>query len=160
MKVSEIFENGEKGTYAAVRFSPATNATLEQYTKDNKVPKPPKAKDFHTTLLYSRKHLPNYQAAGKLDDPLIGTPTGFDIWPSQPDENGKKKNVLVLEFSCPALFQRHHKLMHQHGATYDFDRYRPHITLSYDAGDLDPSKLPDFDEELEIVEEYMEDLND
>lgn len=164
MKLTEIATKAEEtathpGTYAGVRFSPATIESLEKYAKDNKIPHRIKGDHFHTTLLYSRKHLPKYSAAGPYEVPMNGSPTGFEIWPSQPDDKGKVKNCLVLTYSCPQLYQRHHKLMNQHGATYDFDEYKPHVTLSYDVGNLKVDKLPDFEDNLEIVEEYDEELS-
>lgn len=165
MKLSDLSEKaakkeGKPGTYAGVRFSPATTESLEKYTEDNKIPKPIGKEHFHTTLLYSRKHLPNYEPAGEYEVPMKGTPTEFEVWPSQPDEKGKIKNCLVLKYSCPTLYQRHHKLMLQHGATYDFDEYKPHITISYDIGKFDADKLPEYDGNIEIIEEYKEDLQD
>ena len=156
MKLQDITEskkNEQPGTYAAVTFDKDTVAALEKFNKDNKIANP--NKDWHTTLLYSRKHLPNYKPEKKYQRPYRGEPTKFEIWPSQ----NEKKNVLVLTFSCPQLYQRHHKLMLEHGATYDFDQYKPHVTLSYDAGDLDLSTLPKFTKKLVIIGEYSEDLD-
>lgn len=162
MKLTEITERKEeemKGTYAGVRFSESTTEALKKYIKENKIPNPVSADKFHTTLLYSRKYLPNYKPAGEYSTPMFGKPENFEIWQSQPDENGKKSNCLVLRYSCPELYQRHHKLMLQHGATYDYDEYKTHVTLSYDVGDIDVNKLPQFEDSLEITEEYYEDLN-
>lgn len=160
MKLDEINKpkTDETGSYAGVRFSTTTTKALEQYIEDNKIPNPLDAEHFHTTLLYSRKFLPDYEPAGKYKVPFVGTPKILEVWPSQPDENGKVKNCLVLTYDCPKLYQRHHKLMNQHGATYDFDEYKPHVTLSYDIGDFKIDKLSEFEEDLEIVEEYGEDL--
>lgn len=163
MKLTDIFEPeeySEKGTYAGVRFSPNTVKTLRAYGKSNKIPNRLPHENFHTTLLHSKKHLPNYEPAGEYDTPMKGVPLGLEVWPSQPDDAGKVKNCLVLAYSCPPLYQRHHKLMNQHGATYSFDEYKPHVTLSYDIGDFDIKKLPAFEEELEIVSEYDEELKD
>ena len=162
MKLTDIYEQDKQkpGTYAGVRFSPSTVESLTQYATDNKIPNALDSKEYHTTLLYSRKHLPNYEPMGEYSTHMTGTPTGFEIWPSQPDDEGHVKNCLVMTYSCPRLYQRHHKLMQQHGATYDFDEYKPHVTLSYDAGDLDPSKLPAYEEEIEITKEYREELTD
>jgi 2'-5' RNA ligase len=52
--------------------------------------------------------------------------------------------------------------MKKHDATYDFPEYKPHITLSYDIGDLDEKNLPDigkYVDEIGIDEEYGEDLD-
>lgn len=154
MKLSEVTktDNQQPGTYAAVRFDDKTVKALEKFIKDNKIPNP--NDNWHTTLLYSRKHLPKYLPEKEYQTPYTGTPTEFEIWPSK-----DKKNVLVLTFSCPQLYQRHHKLMQQHGATYDFDEYKPHVTFSYDVGDFDIKKLPEFKKQLKIIGEYSEDLN-
>ena len=50
--------------------------------------------------------------------------------------------------------------MKEHGATYDYDEYKPHITLSYDVDDLDPDQLPSFDKDIIITEETGSDLDD
>jgi hypothetical protein len=159
MKLTEIAQPTEQpGTYAGVHFSDATKGALSEFAKKNKIPKALGKEHYHTTLLYSRKHLPNYKPMGKYDSPMKGVAQEFEVWPAEPDENGKVKNCLVLKYSCPELYQRHHKLMLQHGATYDYDEYKPHVTLSYDVGKFDISKLPTFSGNLEIVEEYHEDL--
>lgn len=149
----------ESGTYAGIRFSKKTVDALLAFAKEHKIPKLESGDELHTTLLYSRKHLPNYKPAGKYDQPMIGTAIEWDVWKSQPKEDGSTKNILVLVYSCPELYQHHHKLMAQHGATYDFDNYQPHVSLSYDVGDFDFKKLPAFEDELEIVSEYYEELS-
>ncbi len=161
MKVNDLIqglvqekEDEKPGTYAGVKFSDDTIAALEKYTKDNKIPNALPADKYHTTLLYSRKHLPNYKPEGDYKTPMTGSPTGFEIWPNY----DSSKNCLVLSYSCPQLYQRHHKLMNQHGATYDFDEYKPHVTLSYDVGNLKVDKLPTFEDSLEITSEYDEEL--
>lgn len=162
MKLTDIFEQKEEkpGTYAGVRFSPASVKALRKYAKDNGVPNRLPHENFHTTLLHSRKHLPDYEPAGDYDSPLKGKVTGIEIWQSRPDDDGNTKNCLVLKYDCPELVARHEELMDEHNATYDFDEYKPHVTLSYDTGDFNSKDLPKFEDELEIVSEYKEDLKD
>jgi len=151
MKLSEVIEKeGEPGTYAAVRFDKRTINALKKFAE--KVGVAGDYDNWHATLLYSRKHLPNYQPIEKYTKPFIGTPIGLDLF-------GPEKNALVVKFSCPQLYQRHHKLMQQHGATYDFDLYEPHVTLSYDAKDIDLESLPEFKSKIKIIGEYSEDLD-
>lgn len=157
MRLNEIKSNPD-GTYAGVRFSPKTRDALSKYTTDNNIPHALDPNKLHTTLLYSRRHLPNYQPAGRYDPLLSGTPTHLEKWPSQPDENGNVSMCLVLRYDCPELVDRHHDLMDNHEAIFDFSEFKPHITLSYDVGGLKCADLPPFEEELEIAEEYGEDL--
>jgi len=146
-----------KGTYAGVRFDEQTQNILFQYAIDNKIPNPVSKEDYHTTLLYSRKYLPNYKGAGKID--MYGTPAKLEIWKNS---NALiKTSVLVLRFESSELSKRHNFLMGEHHATYDFPTYIPHITLSYNVGDLDISTLPKVPlTEIHMVEEYSSDLNE
>lgn len=160
MKVTEIIEKKqEKGTYAAVKLSNKTNKAIVKYIKDNDIPNAIKPEKLHTTLLYSRKHLPDYEPAGEYEEAMHGKPIGFEKWPSQPDDDGKVAMCLVLKYTCPELVDRHKFLMKEHGATYDYDEYNPHVTFSYDVGGMQCKDLPKFEEDIEIIEEYAEELN-
>ncbi len=155
-------EGQKKGTYAAVEFDEQTKQKIEKYIEAHKLPNAVASSKLHTTLLYSKKHLPDYVAQGKIDPPIIGHATGLKVWPSQPDEDGYKSNCLVMTYSCPQLVARHKELMSEHDATYDFDEYHPHITLSYDIGDMKIKDLGDVKTEIGsivIIKEYGEELN-
>ena len=69
-------------------------------------------------------------------------PGEFDVWETSPTQ-GAKTRCLILKIDCPELVARHKELMDEHEATYDYPVYQPHITLSYDIGDLDINDLPD-----------------
>lgn len=162
MKLQNLYEKkqSEKGTYAGVSFDEETLKKITNFIKENKIPNAVPADKLHTTLLYSRKYLPDYKAQGEIDPPYVGTPKEFDVWESQEDNNGEKTKCLVLKYSCKELEKRHEYLMDEHDATYDFDQYRPHITFSYNIGDLDVSELdPSSIGDIVIVKEYQEDLN-
>lgn len=153
MRLQQLFEKKEKGTYAGAHFDDDTKERIKTFMEENEIPNPVPANKLHTTILYSRKHCPDYKPAGEID--FNGKPIEFVIWEGQ-DGN----NCLVLRYECEELVKRHEELMDEHDATYDFDEYNPHITLSYNAGDLDPktldaSKVGD----IHLVEEYGEDLD-
>lgn len=151
-----------KGTYAAVKFDEATQDAIVKYIEDNDIPNGLSKSKLHTTLLYSRKYCPNYEPAGDIDPAWVGKPTKLEVWESK----GKLRDepttrCLVLKFNCPEMDERHKELMAEHDATYDFPEYKTHVTLSYDIGVMDESKLPsptDAIGDLTIVEEYGEDL--
>ena len=164
MKLNEVMEkkneNENKGTYAGVRFDDDTVSRVKAFAVQHEIPNRVPRKSMHSTVLYSRKFLPEYKPAGEYEEPLTGAPTQFNVWESQPDEDGKKSNCLVLEYDCPRLVDRHKSLMDEHEAEYDYDEYKPHMTLSYDIGDLDVSKFdPSAVGDLNIVNEYDEELN-
>ena len=155
-------EEATKGSYAAVNFSKATVKRLVKFCVDNNIPNPLKPHKFHTTLLYSRKYLPDYEAQGALDEPWVGKPFRFDVWKTQPKKDGgEPSRCLVLIYKCKELEARHKKLMSDHDATYDYDNYHSHVTLSYDIGTMKIAGLVDKIGDIgniEIVEEYGEDL--
>lgn len=161
MRLEEVAK--KKGTYAGVRFDHDTKMRIQEYIKKNKIPNPLSPYKMHNTLIYSRKHLPDFKAQGRLDPAWVGEPTKFDVWESQSDEDtGEKTKCLILKFECTECVERHNEIMDKHGATHDFDKYYPHITLSYDIGNFDIKSLPDPAKEigdLKIVQEYREDLN-
>ena len=160
MKLNEVKKKTPDGSFAGVKFDKETTDAVLAFIKENNIPEGLRASQMHATLLYSKKYLPDYESAGKLEKPLVGKFSGFEIFESSSDIDGKKTNCLVLRFNCPKLSARHKSLMKEHEATYDYDTYKPHVTLTYNAGQLDPDKLPKFDKDLVITEEYGEDLND
>jgi hypothetical protein len=159
MLLTELQTN--KGTYAGVKFDTPTTTAVLKYIKDNDIPNGLLPKDMHSTLLYSRKFLPEYEALGNIDPMFTGTPTTFDVWKST-SEDGSSSNCLVIKYDCPELKERHEYLMKKHDATFDFPDFTPHITLSYNIGDMDIDKLPSILDTLPVIhiaKEYQEDLD-
>lgn len=151
----------KKGTYAAVKFSQQTIDDLSAFIKHFQIRNSIAPEDLHTTLLYSRKYLPDFRAQGVLVRPIEGYNLSLDVW----QKDGSEKRVLVIEYTCPELVYRHDTLMFRHGATYDFMFYRPHTTLSYNfiEDDLKLAEmkrdLGNFISSIEIVSEYSEELD-
>lgn len=123
------------GTYAAVKLFPERAVIIYKLMVNLKVPNPEQADKFHVTLLYSRKHLPNYVPQPELH--FLSVPTCLEVWPTK-----SGKNCLVLKLDSPALQARHKELMTMHEAEYDYPEYKTHISLSYDIGDYDIKKFP------------------
>lgn len=163
MKLRQLFEQkNQKGTYAGLRFDDESVDNIIAFINEHKVPNPVPRDKFHVTLLYSRKHLPNYKAAGKIDPPWVATPSELVVWQTKPTEHTPKPaNCLVLKLECVPCLKRHDDLMTEHNATFDYDEYQPHVTLSYDIGKFDADKLPNPKSigKLHINNEYQEELN-
>jgi hypothetical protein len=160
MKLNDLTKAFTQGTYAGVNFSAKTLETLRQFGIENEIPNRLQTRKLHTTLLYSRKYLPNYQPAGAIDPPLVATFKAWDVFLTRPTTDGaESKRALVMKLDCFPLWQRHIDLMNEHQATYDYLEYVPHISLSYDIDDFDYFALPKFEGEIEIVNEYMNTLD-
>lgn len=148
----DFINEESSGTYAGIKFSWDTIQDLRHFIVQNKIPSTITNPDFHSTLLYSRKQLSDYTPLGTIDEDA--TFKGFSIW-----EGKGGKNALVMEIQSQWMIDRHNELMNRHDATYDFDEYKPHVTLSYDVGDFDASKLPRYAAFIQLRREYTEDLD-
>lgn len=163
-KQDKVDEGG--GTYAGVRFDKDTldnlTAYLEYLTQAMGLKEPVDPKDFHTTIVYSRKTVPAFKPKS-YDDPTTVTAKknrGYRLELFGPD-----KTTLVLTYRSP-LLQERFDASRKLGATTDFPDYQPHVTLSYNATKaaargakwLKQFKLPDFP--LRIIEEYVEPIDE
>ena len=150
MRLYEMTDN--KGSYAAVSFDPTTVEGIKSYQYDNHIPHPLDADDFHSTVMFSKKYIPTFVPLGALDN-WSGRFVKWGIFPSD-DEN-----ALVLKYDCHQLSERFDEIIGKYGATWDHPSFIPHITLSYNIGDLDITKLPKYDGPIILVNEYGEDLD-
>jgi 2'-5' RNA ligase len=108
-----------------------------------------KPDQLHTTIIYSRK----YDRVNLI--PLRYAQGVF----SKLSLFGEDKNVLVMELSSESLVSEHEKIMREYDLTWDWDEYKPHITLSYNfTGNLNDIVIPEgFTIEFDL--EYQEDLD-
>lgn len=159
MKLNEVAK--KPGTFAGMKLSKESEDKILQFCEDNEVPNPVPREELHSTLLFSRKHLPNYQPKGDLPSSYISLENGYDIWDTSSGSDTDDRKCLVLKIKCDDLSNRHKELMDEHEGTWDYPTYDPHITMSYDIGAADLSNLDTSTlGELEFVNEYGEDLND
>lgn len=153
-----IIENkkeNEKGIYVAVKYNQSANDDLMDFIKKYNIPSVLKPEDFHTTLIYSRK----YAEINELDDNLgdneiVAYPKGLEVF-----ETFDKKRALVIKLDCNYLEDRHKYLMGKYELTYDYPEYIPHITLSYDIGEMILPKNVEFPKFFRISSEYQEELD-
>jgi len=158
MKLIEITEDAVKlGTFAGIRLHEKTEEAILHHIRKHKIINATPKEDIHVTLLYSKKHLPNYKPLGSIDE--MAVPNRFEIFKSTPDDGTKSKNCLVLLLDSSYLHKRYSKLMKEHKATSDFKTYNPHITFSYDVGDIDTNDVPKFTETIHLIKEYKEALH-
>lgn len=140
-------EDAKNGTYVGLKMDPDSKEALKAFQKS--IPNPLSSSEFHTTLIYSRKPF-TFESRGKLDEPIVAKPKKFSIFDTQ---TGAR--CLVIELESKEIEERHRYIMDKYKATYDYPEYKPHVTLSYDIGDFDISKLKIEDvPEVKFVSEY------
>lgn len=152
--IKELLEEQKMGTYIGVRFSGQTQKDIGKFLIENKIPNPINIEKLHTTIIHSKKNLPNLEPLGAIVPPEIGYFKGHEVWDTK-DGN----RALVMKFDCEALRLRNDAITSVYGATSDYDEYKIHLTLSYDIGDMDVWGIPSYKGKIEITEEYYEPLD-
>ena len=142
------------GTYAATKPDGATARHFIRVMEKYGVPNIEDEEKLHCTLLYSRKHLPDY-----IPNPYLehnARATHLEVWPTK-----SGANCLVLKIYSPEQEHRHEQLMFLHDAEYDYPEYKTHISLSYDIGDYDHTQLPIAELKIpfKLTSEYHEPLD-
>jgi len=107
--------------------------------------------DQHCTLIYSKKEQKELIESKEYD--AIGTFLHFSKF-------GKEGETLVAELNCDLLVNRNKELVKKYGFVSDYDEYKPHFTLVYDAQDIDINSLPAIDFALNFYDETVEPLNE
>lgn len=115
------------------------------------------AEDMHVTVLYSKRPVDWFDMGdswGNIDG-TITVEAGGPRKVGRFDDEGP----VVLRFSSPMLRYRHDSMV-ERGASHDYDEYRPHITISYDAGDVDLTKVEPFVGDLKFGPEIFEPIKE
>lgn len=144
------FSDINKGTYVAIKFNSDTCEQLQVLQNILNLPNKVPLDKLHSTICFSRIKIP-YKALEETNFE-IGTAKSLEVF------EHKNKRALVLLLDSKFLEDRHKYSMIL-GATYDFPEYRPHVTLSYDIGNLFIDDALVTMEPLVASHEYTEDLD-
>jgi len=139
------------GVYIAVSPTEETKIAITEYMeKYLQRAKTLDIDDLHCTLIYSQQE---QKEEIKADDYLApATFKGFNLF-------GEKEDTLVIELNSKLLIDRNETLVKEYGFISDFDEYKAHMTLAFEASDIDLNSLPDIDFALAFENEYIEQLN-
>jgi hypothetical protein len=109
------------------------------------------ADDMHVTVAFSREPVV-WDAAGE-GSAIERVEGGARTVEKLGDEGG-----VVLRFEAKALTERW-QAYRDAGASWDFPGYKPHITITYDAGDVDLAKVAPYSGPIILAGESREDLD-
>lgn len=70
------------------------------------------------------------------------------------------KGAVVLMFASNDLSFRNKSACDEYGCSWDYDEYQPHITISYNAGDLDLDDLEPYRGKIVLGPEIFEEIED
>ena len=132
-------------------------AEIIKWAKDQGFKTTLKAEDLHVTVIYSRNSVDWF----KLGDNWSGDwETGkLKIRPGGPRAMAEfGKGAIVLQFQSGDLWWRN-KQAQEMGASWDYDDYQPHITITYDKGDVDLDTVKPYNGKIELGPEVFEPID-
>ena len=84
------------------------------------------SKDLHVTIMYSKKEVEwNWWEPVKNKLTISGGIRRIELF-------GENKNVAVLQFESKKLWLRHKQFL-DGGCSFDYQVYKPHISITYNA---------------------------
>lgn len=143
----------DSGIYMSAHFSDDSCKVIRSIQEKLNVKEPVSADKLHATVVYSRKTVDLFPEDDLSEPAQI---VDIDVWDT------KYGRTLIGKLKSDYL-QSRFKEAQDAGATYDYDSYIPHVTLSYDSGlkdspDLIKKRLQ-FPYDLTIVSERTESLD-
>jgi len=114
------------------------------------------ASDMHVTVLYSRTPVDPIKMGTTWSDDEKGNLTIKPGGPRAVEKLGE--SAVVLLFASDDLSWRHRSMV-EAGASHDYDEYQPHVTLTYEAGDVDLDAIKPFTGALRFGPELFEPLD-
>jgi hypothetical protein len=131
-------------------------ADLVAWAKDNGFETTLAAEDMHVTILYSRSPVDPMKMGETWTSEENG---GLTIKPGGPRALERfNEGAVVLQFASYALESRHREMI-EAGGSHDWPEYLPHVTLSYQAGEVDLETLVPYSGELRFGPEIFEPLD-
>lgn len=125
-------ESHPYGTYAKLLLDDQSIRSLVSLIKNLSLPNPVPADSLHTTVLYSRKPIPEAVELNSMAARYQGKVSGLARWPTQDG-----KTCLVALIDCRPAIKLHDRIKDHYGATWDFPQFHPHVTLSYDVDEAE-----------------------
>ena len=114
--------------------------------------------DMHVTVCFSRARVDWMKMQEAWAHNENG---GIDVKPGGPRvvEPLGDKGAIVLLFASNDLVWRHEDLK-RNGASSDYDGYQPHVTITYEKGDVDLDEIEPYQGAIKLGPEVFEEVNE
>lgn len=139
-------QSHEKGTYVSVKLSEESSDLLFDWVETNKILNPVPKNEYHCTIVYSRKGIPEAKKE-TIKLPINAKIAGWELFNTQ---GGDK--CLVARLDSPELTKAFNTYHTKYDATYDYDEYKPHVTVCYKHVGSAPNTKPDFELSFDKLE--------
>lgn len=111
------------------------------------------AEDMHVTVAFSSRPLDWFSIPDTVK--TVQIPAGGARFVEQLGPKG----VVVLRFKSETLSRRHEQIL-EHGASWDFGSFKPHLTITLKLGKVDLEKVDPFQGELILGIEKFEEVRE
>lgn len=158
--VSEQYEKPEDGGKWVHKSGPRTlyvkrnvinAAEIIEYFKEQGFETTLQPHDLHVTVMYSKAKVEWPES----DDDRIVIQSARDREVTPLGGGG----AVVQRFYSKTLTRRWQELC-DHGCSYDWPEYKPHVTITWNAGDLDLTKVSPYTGEIVLGPEIFEELDE
>jgi hypothetical protein len=156
MRAIEIFERSSatKGDFKTLYCSRKllNGKEIVEWAKSQGLPKCLDPDNMHVTVAYSKEKIDWSEMTDSFDN------VRSDGGKREMALFGQNKDAVVLKFECPDLDSRWQEFKDDFGASWDFDGYNPHVTISYDGlpKGIDIDDIEPFEGVLEFGPEKMD----
>ena len=127
-----LLEAPKPTLYVSLRVSSADSLKLVKYAEEAfAVPSVPHMK-HHVTVCYSKTPV-DYSYGSKPISKIVISPSTYylKILEGSVGRRGVSRPALVLGLDNKEVRERHEQFMKM-GASFDYPKYQPHVTLTYD----------------------------
>ena len=108
---------------------------------------------MHVTIAYSEKEVDWDEIPGPETDELTAKGGNRTVTPLGDD------GAVVLKFTSKDLHSRHGEIK-KAGASWNHEGYQPHVTITYEPGDLDINEVEPYEGELVFGPEKFKEIDD
>lgn len=150
-KTTPAAEGGSSPLYASRPLTKASADAIRSWAASQGFKTTLPAEDLHVTVAYSREPMDG-SAMKPAADTLTVTGGKRTVGPLG-DEG-----AVVLKFTSPDM-QARWKAYRDAGASWDYESYTPHVTITYDGKGVDLSKVEPYAGPIELGPERQEPLN-
>ncbi len=140
------------GTFVGAKLCPDTETRLLNWLAKTGMQNATPREDLHITIAGNKTR--QFPWKPREYPPLEIDPSTMFL-----DAFGEDDETLVLRFDSPELEERHQWALDTYGMDWDFEEYRPHITLGKNTG-VNPHDIPEPDFPLFIAREYSQPWDD
>ena len=127
-------------------------AEFIKWAKAQGFEKPDKASEMHVTIAYSEKEI-DWTDIPDAPEELVVPAGDRTVEPLGDD------GAVVLKIQSKDLAARH-KEIKDAGASWNHTGYRPHVTITYEPGDVDLDEVEPYDGELVFGPERFKTVDD